>query len=138
MTLNPYHQPFMVQTHALSTIHPMLKITQSAINRKPINQKKKKNLPLENIFLHLYTSFGVKIQNTNGQKSLLNFFDMCKLTLHSPANSPEVTYSKIQNRLSRAPWDTPMDRFLMQYISNKCALILCESVKKWYSTFNGP
>ena len=23
-----------------------------------------------------------------------------------------------------------MDRFLMQYISNKCALILCKSVKK--------
>ena len=23
-----------------------------------------------------------------------------------------------------------MDRFLIQYISNKCALILCESVKK--------
>ena len=67
--------------HALSTTHPMSKITWSAISRKPIdqNKKKKKNGVLENIFLHLYTGFGVKIQNTNGQKSSLNFFDMCKI-----------------------------------------------------------
>ena len=42
-------------------------------------KQKKQKTPLENIFLHLYTGFGVKIQNTNGQKSLLNFFDMCKI-----------------------------------------------------------
>ena len=55
--------------HALSTTHPMLKITRSAISRKPIDQNKKKHCILENIFLHLYACFGVKIQNTNGQKS---------------------------------------------------------------------
>ena len=60
--------------HAL--FRPMLKITQSAISWKPINQKKG---VLENIFLHLYTGFGVKIQNTNGQKSLSNFLDICKI-----------------------------------------------------------
>ena len=64
---------------ALSTTHAMSKITRSAISRKPIDQKKKKKGPLENIFLHRYTSFGVKIQNTNGRKSSLNFFDMCKI-----------------------------------------------------------
>ena len=57
----------------------MSKITQSAISRKPINQNKKKNRVLENIFLHLYTGFGLKNQNTNGQKSLSNFLDMCKI-----------------------------------------------------------
>ena len=31
-----------------------------------------------------------------------------------------------------------MDRFLMQYISNKCALILCESVKKVVLDFRQP
>ena len=56
----------------------MSKITQSAISREQIDRKKK-ILPLENIFLHLYTGFGVKIQNTNGRKSSLNFFDMCKI-----------------------------------------------------------
>ena len=47
----------------------MSKITQSAISQKPIDKTKK-------IFLHLYTGFGVKIQNTSGQKSSLNFFDI--------------------------------------------------------------
>ena len=41
--------------------------------------KKKKKGGLENIFLHLYTGFGVKIQNTNGQKCLLNFFDIWEI-----------------------------------------------------------
>ena len=68
----------------------------------------------------------------------LTFWTCVKSTLNGPPNGPQVTYSKMQNRLSRAPKATSMDRFLMQYISNKCALILCESAKKWYSTFNGP
>ena len=54
----------------------MLKITRSAISQKPIDQKKGF---LENIFLHLYTGFGLKIQNTNGRKSLSNFLDICKI-----------------------------------------------------------
>ena len=58
----------------------MSKITRSAISRKPIDEnKKKKNGVLENIFLHLYTCFGVKIQNTNGRKSLSNFLDIWKI-----------------------------------------------------------
>ena len=51
---------------ALSTTCPMLKITGSAISWKHVNQKEIKNTGLENIFLCLYTGFGVKIQNTNG------------------------------------------------------------------------
>ena len=56
----------------------MSKITRLAIIWKPIDQNKKKGV-LENIFLHLYTCFGLKIQNTNGWKSLSNFLDMCKI-----------------------------------------------------------
>ena len=37
-------------------------------------KQKQKNGVLENIFLHLYTSFGVKIQNTNGQKIFVELF----------------------------------------------------------------
>ena len=65
--------------HALSTTRPISKITPSAISWKPINQNKKKIIVLENIFLHLYTCFGLKSQNTNGQKSQMNFFDICKI-----------------------------------------------------------
>ena len=42
-------------------------------------KQKQKNSVLENIFLHLYTGFGLKNQNTNGQKFLSNFFDICKI-----------------------------------------------------------
>ena len=58
----------------------MSKITRSAISSKPIDQNKKKKIRVqENIFLHLYTGFGLKNQNTNGRKSLSNFLDMCKI-----------------------------------------------------------
>ena len=55
----------------------MLKITWSAISWKPVNPKKK--VGQENIFLHLYTGFGVKFQNTNGQKCSLSFFDIWEI-----------------------------------------------------------
>ena len=57
----------------------MLKITRSAISQKPINYNKTKNRVLENIFLHLYTGFGLKNQNINAQKLLSNFLDICKI-----------------------------------------------------------
>ena len=87
--------------HALSTTHPMLKITRSAISWKPVNQKKK--VGQENIFLHLYTGFGVIIQNTHRYRNSATFLTSWQLAPNSPANGPMVTYSKIQNRLSRAP-----------------------------------
>ena len=59
----------------------MSKITRSAISQKLIDQKKKKKGILENIFLHLYACFGVKIHNTNGQQSLCNFLDICKINI---------------------------------------------------------
>ena len=104
LTLNPYHQPFMVKMHALSTTHPMLKITRSAISRKPVNQtKKEKKVGRENIFLHLYTGFGVKIQNTHSYRNSATFWTSWQSALNNPGNNPMVTYSKFQNRLSRAP-----------------------------------
>ena len=54
----------------------MSKITWSAISRKPGNQKTKKKVGRENIFLHLYTGFGVKIQNTYRYRNSATFFDI--------------------------------------------------------------
>ena len=51
-------------------------------------KNKQKNGPLENIFLCLYTGFGVKIQNTNGQKSSLNFFDIWEIGTYQPSKQP--------------------------------------------------
>ena len=82
----------------------MSKITRSAISQKPIDQKKKKKIRvLENIFLHLYTGFGFKKQNTNGRKSLSNFLDICKIDTLWPTKWPSGDILKIQNRLRRAP-----------------------------------
>ena len=90
----------------------MLKITRSAISRK-LQPKKKKTRVLENIFLHLYTGFELKNQNTNGQKCL-TFWTCVKSTLNGPPN--EMTYQKYikQSTLLHL-------KFLMQYI-NKSVL----------------
>ena len=66
--------------HTLSTTHPMMKITWSAIIWKPVDQSKKENGVVKNIFLHLYADFGLKNQNTNAWKSLSNFFAICKIS----------------------------------------------------------
>ena len=42
LTLNPYHWPFMVYMHTLSTTHPMSKITRLAVSQKLLNQQKRK------------------------------------------------------------------------------------------------
>ena len=88
--------------HALSTTHPMSKITQSAINWNRSTKQKK------NVFwrIYFYTSIlvlGLKIQIQMVENLGVTFWTSVKLTLNSPAIGPEVTYSKIQNRLSRAP-----------------------------------
>ena len=49
-------------------------------NKSETGQPKKKTTKvLENTLSHLTTGFGLKIQNTNGQKSLSNFFDIWKI-----------------------------------------------------------
>ena len=71
----------------------MSKITQSAISRKPVNQKKKQKMVCQiHIFVHLSADFGLTIQNTQRYRSRLNFLTSGKLALNSPANGTEVTY----------------------------------------------
>ena len=63
-------------------IHHLSNVKNYSISHKSETnwpKQKQKNGVLENIFLHLYTCFGLKIQDTNGQKSSLNFFDICKI-----------------------------------------------------------
>ena len=78
--------------------HPSNVENYSISHKLETNQPKKKGI-LENIFLHIYTGFGVKIQNTMTENIHLTFLTSVKSAL----NGSEVTYSKIQNRLSRAP-----------------------------------
>ena len=78
-------EPLSSTLHGVNThfIHHLSNVKNYSIGHKSETnwpKQKQKNGILENIFLHLYTGFGLKIQNTNGQKSLLNFFDICKIS----------------------------------------------------------
>ena len=64
----------------------MSKITWLAISQKPVNAKK--NGVLENVFLHLYSAFGLKIQNTNGRKLLCNCVEKVVLYFQQPIAPP--------------------------------------------------
>ena len=75
-------EPLSLTLHGVNTCfihHPSNVKNYSIGHKSETDQPKKNNGVLENIFLHLYTCFGVKIQNTNGQKSLSNFLDICKI-----------------------------------------------------------
>ena len=62
-----------------------------------------KKLQWENILLHLSANFGLKILNTHHYRNSAIILTSGKSVLNGPANSPVVTHSKIQNRLSSAP-----------------------------------
>ena len=76
-------EPLSSTLHGVNAcfIHHLSNVKNYSIGHKSETDrpKQKKNSVLENIFLHLYTCFGVKIQNTNGRKLLSNFLDICKI-----------------------------------------------------------
>ena len=76
-------EPLSLTIHSVNAHfihHPSNVENYSICHKSETNRpkQKQKNPVLENIFLHLYACFGVKIQNTNGQKLLCNFLDICK------------------------------------------------------------
>ena len=133
-------EPLSATLHGVNTcfIHHPSNVENHLIGHKLETGQPKKKVCQIHIFIHLSADFGLKIQNTHCYRNCLNLLTSGQSALNGTANGSEVTYSKIQNRLSRTPQDTPMDRFLMQYISNKCTLILHESVKKVVLNFRWP
>ena len=102
-------EPLSLTLHGLNAcfIHHPSYLKNYSIGHKsgtaqPKKKKKKKVHP-SYIFLHLSANFGVKIQNTHRYRNLGTFSTSHQLALNGPPNSPQVRYSKIQNRLSRAP-----------------------------------
>ena len=57
----------------------MSKITKLTISQRLVKFFKQKILYKENIVLHLCTTLWLQIQIKNGQKFLLNFFDVWKI-----------------------------------------------------------
>ena len=76
-------EPLSLTLHGVNSrfIHHPSNVENYSISHKSETDrtKQKKIHVLENIFLHLYACFGVKIQNTNGWKLLCNFLDICKI-----------------------------------------------------------
>ena len=63
-----------------------------------------------------------------------DFFEMSKilkkLALKAPGNGQSVMYSKIQPRVSRVPYSTPVDWFLTKSVNAEYPLSCCKCVKK--------
>ena len=82
---------------------PPIKIKNHLIGHKSETARPKKKL------LHRVTYFYTFVQilgskfKIMGATEIHHFLKSAKLTLNGPANGPVVTYSKIQNRFSRAP-----------------------------------
>ena len=131
-------EPLSLTLHGVNAciIHHPSNVENYSIGHKLETVQPKKKVHPSYIFLHLSANFWVKIQNTHRYRNGGTFSTSEQSALNGPANYWEVTYSKIQNRLSRAQKDTPMDRFLMQYLNNKCTLIFVKVSKKCFGLGN--
>ena len=77
-----------------------------------LDPPKKKNQESCSINLHIVThicQFMTQNSKIWGLKKSDNFLTAQKLALFGPANSQSVTYSKIQTKVCRVHWGTPMD-----------------------------
>ena len=101
-------KPLSLTLHGVNThfiYHPS-NVKNYSIGRKSETAqptKKKKKVHPSDIFLHLSANFWVKIQHTHHYRNGGTFLTSGQLAFNGPANSSKVRYSKIQNRLSRAP-----------------------------------
>ena len=101
-------EPLSLTLHGLNArfIHHPSNVENYSIGHKSeTSQPKQKQ---KNVFwrIYFYTSMlvlGLKFKIKMAENLCVTFWTSVKLTLNSPANDPPVTYSKIQNRLSRAP-----------------------------------
>ena len=100
---------------------------QTAIARTP--DAKKPTLYIH-ILIHICANLWLQIPKFRGSKKLLNFLTPQKLAPFGPANGQLVTYSKIQTKVCRTPYSTPMDRFLIKSVNPKYPLSCHECAQK--------
>ena len=98
-------EPLSSTLHGVNTcfIHHPSNVKNYSISHKLETSQPKKKVHQIHIFIHLSADFGLKIQNTHRYRNCLNLSTSGKSALNGPANGSEVTYSKIQNRLSIPP-----------------------------------
>ena len=86
------------------------------------------------MLLHIYANLWLKIPKFGGVKKIWQLFDISKIlkksALFGPANSQLVTYSKIQTKVCRVTWGTPMDWFLIKSVNAEYPLSCRKYVEK--------
>ena len=87
-------------------IHHLFNVENYSISHKSETaqpKKKKKRFIRVTYFYTFLPILGSKFKIQMAENLCSTFLTCVKSTLNGPANSPMVTHSKIQNRLSRAP-----------------------------------
>ena len=86
------------------------------------------------MLLDICANLCLKIPKFGGSKKFDNFLtsqNPKKLALFGPANGQSVTYSKIQTKVCRVPWDPPMNWFLIKSVNAEYPLSCHKCVEKW-------
>ena len=93
-------------------------------------KKKKKNSVNSHINTYL-CQFMAQNSEIWRVKKIVEFLTSRKLAPFGPANGQSVTYSKIQTKVCRTPYSTPMDRFLIKSVNPEYPLSCHKCVEKW-------
>ena len=101
-------EPLSSTLHGLNAhfIHHLSNVENYSIGHKSETHQSKQKKKIVFWRIYFYTSILVldlKIKIQMAENRCLTFWTCVKSTLNGPPNGPEVTYSKIQNRLSRPP-----------------------------------
>ena len=101
-------EPLSSTLHGLNAhfIHHPSNVENYSIGHKSETDQSKQKKKIVFWRIYFYTSILVldlKIKIQMAENCCLTFWTSVKSTLNGPPNGPVVTYSKIQNRLSRPP-----------------------------------
>ena len=101
-------EPLSLTLHGINahfTHHPS-NLENYSIGHKSETDRPKQKKKIVFWRIYFYTSIpvlGLKFKIQMAENLCVTFWTSVKSTLNGPPNGPAVTYSKIQNRLSRAP-----------------------------------
>ena len=119
-------------------IHHLSNVKNYSISHKSeTDQPKQKKVSWRIYFYTFILVLDLKIKKQMAENLDWTFLISVKSALNGPANGSEVTYLKIQNRLSRAP---RLHLWTDSWCNTSIISVLYSFVKvskKWYSTFDG-
>ena len=99
-------EPLSLTLHGVNAhfIHHPSNVENYSIGHKLETDRPKQKKEFWRICFYTFIlALGLKFKIQMAKNHCLTFWTSVKFTLNGPANGSEVTYSKIQNRLRRAP-----------------------------------